>query len=42
MKKTSRTGAMPSKVPGKVQNGIVKASPNTGKGGTVRKGGTKR
>lgn len=42
MKKSSRPGAIPSKVPGKVQNGIVSKSPNTGKGGTVRKGGTKR
>lgn len=42
MKKTARTGKMPSKVPGKVQTGIVSKSPNTGKGGTVRKGGSKR
>ena len=33
------SGAIPSKVPGTVQDGIIRKSPNTGKGGTVRKGG---
>jgi hypothetical protein len=42
MKKMTMTGAKPSSVPKTVQSGIVKQSPNTGKGGTVRKGGTKR
>jgi len=41
MKKPQRGGAMPSKVPGKVQSGNVSKSPNS-KGGGVKKGGGKR
>lgn len=43
MKKGSKLpGAIPSKVPGKVQDGIIRKGPNTGKSGVVKGGGKKR